>query len=479
MKLPRAKVWLAVAGPLLVLLVVLIGWGLQRSALERRIARYRAAGQPTTLAELDAWYTPIPDSENAATALLAAASAWRSTGGTNVPGTRGGPLYPKPGEAWPAALLETARVELVSNAVPLAQIHAALQRPRSRYPGSFKVPPNGTSLADMRVVKQVGQNLGLEARYAAETGDPDRATSALLAMLGVAWTLEEEPLLTSYLLRGQTILISVGTTGRVLSQTALTEEQLRRLQAAFLKAEATNHLMRAMVGERCLVLDTLNWPAAKLAALFSGLPSELPDETPTMLLNLLAKMLPFLYVDCGLKSPDLEFYLEGMDQLTEAATRSRSEMPARQAAFGSYLDGLGTSWRGQLLPQSQELDRRITWLGRLRPLSRQELPNYARVLTAELYWVASLRCAQTAMAVERWRLAHAGALPGSLNELVPQYLSAVPEDPWDDQPLKYHPRSPGYVVYGVGLDGTDDGGTEWGPSLNQPEGWDITFTVAR
>ena len=54
------------------------------------------------------------------------------------------------------------------------------------------------------------------------------------------------------------------------------------------------------------------------------------------------------------------------------------------------------------------------------------------------------------MAVERWRLVHGGALPGSLGELVPAYLAAVPEDPSTGKTVDYRTWSsaPGYVVYG-------------------------------
>ena len=451
-KLPRAKVWLAVAGLLLVLLV-LLGWSRRSGPLEQRIARYRAAGQPTTLAELDAWYVPVPDSENAATALLEAASDWRTTGNTNLPGTPEAQHYPKPGEAWSAVILAATQTELASNAAPLAQMHAALQRPRSRYPTSVKAGV-GLSITHLATLKNVvGRKLALEAHYAAETGDPARATSALLAVLGSAHTLEQEPELISYLVRVSMIGTSLEATERVLSRTDLTEGQLRRLQAAFVEAEAPNHLTRVILGRRCLALDTLSWPAIKLVDLFSIL----PDRTPPMLANMLAQ----LYDGCGLKRRDIEFCLDGLDELAEVTTRSRSEMPGYQLAFQTHIQRLA-SWRGQL-----------------RPVSRKELPILTKALTIELRWVATLRCAQTAMAVERWRLAHAGALPASLGELVPQYLPAVPEDPLDGKALKYHTRKQGYVVYSLGEDGIDQGGTPYVSGTGKTNSNDYTFTVAR
>ena len=333
-------------------------------------------------------------------------------------------------------------------------MHAAVERPRGRYPLDLRA---GASVSFKHLLPTQGmiKKLGLEARYAAETSDPERAASALLAMLGVARTFEEEPLLISYMIRVSMIGVSVETTESVLSRTALPEEQLRRLQTAFLEAEATNHLMRAIVGERCLALDTLNWPAPKMADLFSGL----PDGTPP----LVATTLAYLYDGSGLERQDLEFYVEGIDQLAEAATRSRSEMPACLPVFQTHIDRLYSYF----------------WSGWLRPLSRQQLPLYTRVFPRELRWVATLRCAQTAMAIERWRLAHGGALPAWLGDLVPQYLPAVPEDPLDGKPLKYHTHKTGYVVYSIGEDGLDQGGAQHVDGSGKTHSNDYTFTVAR
>ena len=45
-----------------------------------------------------------------------------------------------------------------------------------------------------------------------------------------------------------------------------------------------------------------------------------------------------------------------------------------------------------------------------------------------------------------------------LADLVPDYLSEVPQDPFSGKPLLYRRNAKGYVLYSVGLDGRDDGG---------------------
>jgi hypothetical protein len=64
----------------------------------------------------------------------------------------------------------------------------------------------------------------------------------------------------------------------------------------------------------------------------------------------------------------------------------------------------------------------------------------------------------TAIALERYRLRH-GAYPNALDELAPECCKAVPSDFIDGKPLRYCTTTDGhYVLYSVGLDGTDNGG---------------------
>jgi hypothetical protein len=51
-----------------------------------------------------------------------------------------------------------------------------------------------------------------------------------------------------------------------------------------------------------------------------------------------------------------------------------------------------------------------------------------------------------------------GRLPNSLQELVPDFLPGIPEDPYGVGAIKYRITDEGYVIYSVGYDGDDDGG---------------------
>jgi len=74
------------------------------------------------------------------------------------------------------------------------------------------------------------------------------------------------------------------------------------------------------------------------------------------------------------------------------------------------------------------------------------------------YAQSSVNLARTAIALERYRLAH-GAYPESLDALAPQFIAKLPHDIINGQPLHYRRTSDGqFVLYSVGWNETDDGG---------------------
>ncbi|WP_410963635.1 hypothetical protein, partial [Salmonella sp. SAL4455] len=61
------------------------------------------------------------------------------------------------------------------------------------------------------------------------------------------------------------------------------------------------------------------------------------------------------------------------------------------------------------------------------------------------------------LAIRAHRL-ETGSLPAALAELTPDYLPAVPDDPYGKDTIKYFVSSDVYTLYSLGPDGNDDGG---------------------
>jgi len=69
------------------------------------------------------------------------------------------------------------------------------------------------------------------------------------------------------------------------------------------------------------------------------------------------------------------------------------------------------------------------------------------------------RMVAVAIVLKRFQLKH-GQWPKALDELVPEFISSVPIDPYDGKSLKYHSNADGtYLLYSVAENGVDDGGS--------------------
>jgi hypothetical protein len=71
---------------------------------------------------------------------------------------------------------------------------------------------------------------------------------------------------------------------------------------------------------------------------------------------------------------------------------------------------------------------------------------------------ARQRMALLAFALAGYRAEHDKKYPKSLAEVAPQYIDAIPKDPYADGEFHYKLDDDGYLLYSVGANGRDDGG---------------------
>jgi len=130
-----------------------------------------------------------------------------------------------------------------------------------------------------------------------------------------------------------------------------------------------------------------------------------------------------------------------IDQLAAASTKEN-----RPAAFASlptlYSEGFAMS----------SVATRLCML-----VSLVSTPSSA-TLEAHFRGITERRVAAIRLAIRLYQIDHAGALPASLDELVPNYLAALPADPYAAiaRPFGYR-IDPKPLLYSVGKDGKDDG----------------------
>lgn len=432
-------------------LFALLVWG--RSAESDRIrAGFRARGYPSTAAELDAWYRPVPAASNAAPPVVEAASQLRALPGHRSPYVDAKGEVSRRGEPWPAGLRESLAALVRTNAPALELLRDALERPDSRYPVNLKQGLN-TLLPHLAGVKLAAQHLRAAAMAAVLAGDLDAAERRIGEQLKLARTLAPEPLVISQMVRMAILQIAALTLQDALSQGRFPADPLRRLAAAFAAAAPRGAMERGLIGEMCLGGDIFRTPASQLAAPGSGLTGGgAPGAAFLGAYGLL-----------GLRAADEAYFLATMRDMIEA---SALEGPARLGRMDEIEARLAR-------------DRARRWPVHL--LSGMLLPSFLKYADKVSSAESMVSAAQVACALEGHRVARAGHLPERLESLVPEWLAAVPADPFDGQPLRYLRQGGGYTVYSVGEDRKDSGGRER-PRGGQPlpaGTTDLTFTVER
>jgi hypothetical protein len=99
-----------------------------------------------------------------------------------------------------------------------------------------------------------------------------------------------------------------------------------------------------------------------------------------------------------------------------------------------------------------------------------------RVHAAALRIRTWLDCARVGIAAERFRQS-TGEWPSSLEELTPEWISEIPSDAYDGQPLRFRRTTYGIVVYAVGADRSDNSGHVQTARTSETQGQDIGFRL--
>ncbi len=115
-----------------------------------------------------------------------------------------------------------------------------------------------------------------------------------------------------------------------------------------------------------------------------------------------------------------------------------------------------------------------TWNGNLLMISRFGIPDFILAMQNAVRFETRRELTLVAIALERHRRKH-GMHPATLDQLVPEFLSAVPVDWMDGKALRYRLNPDGtYTLWSVGEDFKDDGGdaTDVSKSSGRRDIWD-------
>ena len=340
----------------------------------------------------------------------------------------------------PMAMDLLASVE-EADAQGLATILNAAPLGEGCYPVKAGGEPWDLQLTQCEEVRRAARLCGQLAVFQAAGGRPAQATRYLMGGLGLASSLGRKALWIEDLVRIASDAITVAGLERSLALCSFSPEDLQALKAA-LQAEAAGHSFSgATAAERGLV----EW--WRQAAADGGPGIWFIDFPPGYFL------LP------GWRQKDELCYLEMADEVDHIGT-----LPPREA-----------------VAEMQRYKTRVTdSFARAFPplvIAPKLLMPYWRSLQAEAEEQMQLATASAAIAVEQYRLKN-GRWPETLDQLVPQFLDAVPEDCFDSGKLHYVRTDQGVRVYSIGPDRQDNGGGTREEAF-RPQGGDIYDVVFR
>jgi hypothetical protein len=414
--------------------------------VEAKLDEIRKQGYPVTLAELDKWYPQPPPGQNAADVYLEAFKLFapKLASDTNLP-VVGYAHLPARDTPFAPEMRQGIAEYLARNQQSLDLLHKAATMKFCRFPSEGPdVETMFESLMNRLNVTRTGTRmLLLDSLSASAHGDAQRVVESTTTSIALAESVKAPPQLISYLVETACFGISIGGLEQALSRTAFNDQQLVALTKAFHEVETDEGFIGAIIGERARA----NWTWQEMRAGGGSVKDPIVYSDTTSSLDRAAAMIygPLGFIDLDYLAR-LEFY----DDLLRAC----------DTTFPQRLETVGS------------LNHKRA-LFNVLPLAKIEAELTEKSVNREARLQAQLRAVRVALSVERYRIAN-GALPESLGALVPKFLTAVPTDPFDGQPLRYKKLANGYVVYSIGEDGVDNGGTE-----GFCPGTDITFIVER
>jgi hypothetical protein len=336
-----------------------------------------------------------------------------------------------PNEQLSAELSNSLSQELDALHPAVLEARKLAERPRGRHYIIYDRNVMQTKLNDQDGTRVITHLLGYDAMRHAQAGNMKEALTSCRAAFNAARSIGDEPLAVTQMVRLACVNLMCLTTERVLAQGEPGEADLVTLQRLLEEEDRHPKWRTILRGERAFfhsLLDAvargdveekylkrfvaekgmaLKWPELLLDW---HSPADLPREHRVMLVLLTRRL--------------------------QAAQLAPHEQYSADEEFT----------RGLFIKQMAPYTFPGAWVSYLRQVMRSRANSHVYS-----------RCMAALLAVEHYRLTH-NKWPEQLADLVPKFLTSIPLDVYDGQPLRYRRLSDGVVVYSIGPDRTDNGG---------------------
>jgi len=314
--------------------------------------------------------------------------------------------------------------EIVRNA--LAAVEEGTRCPACRLNRNYDtgVPAEMPIANDLHML---GRLISVKARLEAEAGEFDKAWDTTAAQLRFADGLRGEPLCDGQMCRTGLVIRACYAIQRLCEVEPPRGESYQRIEGLLKDMDGTGPLIRAVDGERLLVGERLfNLPTAELYQIVRQRVFPADDNAPQVLLRLGFRVVAF-----------------------------KPRLVADHAMYLDLVRRFAEMLEGPYVPEGSGARKEIDDLmAQRRMLTSEFAPSPRFVLDFYYRMVAQVHMTRAGLALLHYRQAH-GEFPPTLDALGLEGLV----DPYTQKQLGYRTEGEGFIVYSVGEDQKDNGGS--------------------
>jgi tetratricopeptide (TPR) repeat protein len=323
----------------------------------------------------------------------------------------------------------------------IEELREASRLPSSRFPLNYdSESPSAILLPHLAALKKCAQTLQLRSLAELQSGQPEKALADVKLALQLTDKIRTEPFFISHLVRIAMLQIMLQPVWEGLAEHKWSEAPLVALDAELAKFNFPADYKLSMRGELGCQdgeVDRLRRHPEQLQGLSGMSDGEEGSMNLPLPGNIAARLIPTGW-----------FY---QNQFRCARMMVDYYVPVADVDHGTFSPALARIEDAALKAETKTA-------GPFNVLERLMLPGLGNGARRFAYAQSSVNLARTAIALERYRLAH-GEYPESLDALAPQFIAKLPHDIINGQPLHYRRTSDGqFVLYSVGWNETDDSG---------------------
>jgi hypothetical protein len=422
-----AKVLLGMIGVGAAIWIIIVSLGSAGTReWESYAASLRAKGQPLTFAEIEAQRAVIPEDKNSARVIEGLAATLDEQRGGAITLDSLGSGSNETGDFFTGlkrGRIERAREFLAKHQDILTKLEELRDKPTGRFLIQYdQKNPLGTLIPHVSHVRTASRLVRLDTKLRLVDADQAGALRGFELQCRLAGTFGDQPILISRLVQIAIEAQAIATAEDLLRSGTTDDPSLKRMAAELGAMKQTGTLKWGLLGERAFFVEACDALSAGRISLMDVAVSADGGTAPFL------RLPAFLMRSNQLRGTQMH------TSLIDAVDDPKA-----------------------LLAAARKIEQDVPNLSRMQMLVKILMPSLTRAVLLNTRISAQLDCAVSGLAAERFRLAE-GRLPGTLDQLVPAYLPAVPIDPFDGKPLRLAQTQEGIVIYSVDENGVDDGG---------------------